>query len=100
MSDIETTQSERDIIQKYDLDMEGCEDWDLNRWEDYEGDITAVWSDKRTTLEVWALGTTFKTVVMVRSKWQWLLQDVPIRKLIVLGVKLGLEMKDKRQGCP
>ena len=39
MSDIEATKCERDIIQKYDLDMEGCEDWDVNRWEDYEGNI-------------------------------------------------------------
>ena len=30
---------ERDIIQKYDLSMEGCEDWDLNRWEEYEIDM-------------------------------------------------------------
>ena len=38
MSDIDITQSERDIIQKYDLDMSGCEDWDMIRWENYESD--------------------------------------------------------------
>ena len=38
MSDIKVSPRERDIILKYDLDMEGCEDWDLNRWEEYEID--------------------------------------------------------------
>ena len=36
MSDINISQAERDIIQKYDLDMEGCEDWDMIKWENYE----------------------------------------------------------------
>ena len=39
MSDIEVSPRERDIIQKYDLSMEGCEDWDLNRWEEYKIDM-------------------------------------------------------------
>ena len=38
MSDIKVSPRERDIILKYDLDMEGCEHWDLNRWEEYEID--------------------------------------------------------------
>ena len=29
---------ELEIIQKYDLSMEGSEDWDENRWDEYEID--------------------------------------------------------------
>ena len=36
MSDIELSPREREIIQKYDLSMEGSEDWDENRWDEYE----------------------------------------------------------------
>ena len=31
MSDINISQTERDIIQKYDINMEGCDDWDLSQ---------------------------------------------------------------------
>ena len=30
--------SEQDIIQKYNLNMEGSETWDEERWEEYEHD--------------------------------------------------------------
>ena len=36
MSDINISQTERDIIQKYDINMEGCDDWDLSQWENFE----------------------------------------------------------------
>ena len=51
MSDIEVTQSEHDIIQKYDLDMSGCEDWDEIRWENYEGDIWNLQDELRGRFE-------------------------------------------------
>ena len=38
MSDIEVSPRERDKIQKYDLSMEECKDWDLNGWDEYEID--------------------------------------------------------------
>ena len=39
MSDIEVSPRERGIIQKYNLSMDGCEDRDLNRWDEYKIDM-------------------------------------------------------------